>query len=71
MTDLYIGTTIAFDLTPARKEDTAPQGGNGSQVLPVADLDDDYDGTPEDGLEYLFMVRYVVQFDLRNKGDRS
>lgn len=36
-----------------------PVGGRHSQVLPVADLDEDYDGTPEDGLEYLFMVRYV------------
>jgi hypothetical protein len=29
----------------------------GRQVLPVADLPDDFDGNPEDGMQYLFMVR--------------
>ena len=29
----------------------------GKQVLPVANLPADYDGVPQDGLEYLFMVR--------------
>lgn len=29
----------------------------GNQVLPVADLPDDFDAEPEDGMEYLFTVR--------------
>lgn len=31
----------------------------GAQVLPVADLPDDFCGEPQDGLEYLFTVRSV------------
>lgn len=50
--------TIDFGTaTPAPEEAAAPRGGNGSQVLPVADLGDDYEGEPEDGLQYLFTVR--------------
>lgn len=64
MVDPLIGMTMTFNLgsssSKAMKEiDGAPTGGTGSQVLPVADLDEDYDGTPEDGMEYLFMVRQV------------
>ena len=32
----------------------------GKQVLPVANLPADFSGDPEDGLQYLFLVRYVV-----------
>lgn len=32
----------------------------GKQVLPVANLPSDFDGDPTDGLQYLFMVRYVL-----------
>ncbi|GAA5925831.1 SIP1 domain-containing protein [Sporobolomyces koalae] len=53
--DPYIGTTFYFNAAPQVED--APRGGNGSQVLPVADLDDDFDGVPEDGMEYLFLVR--------------
>ncbi len=59
MIDPLIGATITFDRVPMTGEYDPPVGGRHSQVLPVADLDEDYDGTPEDGLEYLFMVRYV------------
>lgn len=31
----------------------------GTQVLPVADLPDDFSGEPQDGYEYLFTVRQV------------
>lgn len=31
----------------------------GCQVLPVADLPEDFAGEPQDGLEYLFTVRLV------------
>jgi len=54
--DPLIGLTINCAPQAAPPPD-APRGGLGSQVLPVADLDDDFDGSPEDGLEYLFMVR--------------
>ena len=29
------------------------------QVLPVARLPDSFDGVPEDGMQYLFTVRYA------------
>jgi len=53
--DPYIGTTFYFNAKPQVED--APRGGNGSQVLPVAELDDDFEGDPEDGMEYLFLVR--------------
>ena len=43
--------------------DDAPRGGYGSQVLPVAlHLPQDFTGEPEDGDEYLFLVRRVLFF---------
>lgn len=32
----------------------------GRQILPVANLPGDFDGEPEDGLQYLFTVRYAA-----------
>ncbi|KAI5481155.1 hypothetical protein MNV49_005590 [Pseudohyphozyma bogoriensis] len=55
MADPLIGMTFSFD--PAPVQDDAPRGGLGSQVLPVAELDDDFEGEPGDGMEYLFLVR--------------
>lgn len=58
MADPLIGMTFSFaPAGPSRERDDAPRGGNGSQVLPVAQLDEDFDGQPEDGSEYLFLVR--------------
>jgi len=31
----------------------------GRQILPVANLPSDFDGEPEDGMQYLFTVRCV------------
>jgi hypothetical protein len=31
----------------------------GKQVLPIANLSDDFDGEPKDGAQYLFTVRFV------------
>ena len=56
--DPLIGMSISF-APAAPDKDEAPRGGVGSQVLPVADLEPDFDGAPEDGLEYLFLVRRV------------
>ncbi|GAA5893631.1 SIP1 domain-containing protein [Sporobolomyces salmoneus] len=53
--DPLIGQTFYF--TPAPQKEDAPRGGNGSQVLPVAELSDDFSGIPQDGMEYLFLVR--------------
>ena len=53
--DPLIGQTFYFTAKPPKED--APRGGNGSQVLPVAELGDDFDGVPEDGMEYLFLVR--------------
>jgi Survival motor neuron (SMN) interacting protein 1 (SIP1) len=36
----------------------------GRQVLPVADLPDDFDGEPLDGAQYLFTVRYAASFTI-------
>lgn len=58
MADPLIGMSFSFaPAAPSRERDDAPRGGNGSQVLPVAQLDEDFDGQPEDGSEYLFLVR--------------
>lgn len=56
--DPLLGMTIDF-APQATPPPDAPRGGLGSQVLPVADLGDDFEGQPEDGLEYLFLVRSV------------
>jgi hypothetical protein len=32
----------------------------GRQILPVANLPNDFDSEPMNGMEYLFTVRYVV-----------
>lgn len=70
--DPLIGMTISFAAVPTmeRERDEAPRGGLGSQVLPVAELDDDFDASPEDGLEYLFLVRSVPRtLSVRTKTD--
>jgi hypothetical protein len=36
-------------------EDEEPSYGR--QILPVANLPEDFDGVPQDGLQYLFTVR--------------
>jgi hypothetical protein len=38
-------------------DDIAP----GKQILPVANLPDDFDLDPEDGAQYLFLVRYYLK----------
>ena len=38
-------------------DDDVPALGN--RVLPVADLPSDFSGEPEDGAQYLFLVRYA------------
>ncbi|KAK4704160.1 gem associated protein 2, partial [Phenoliferia sp. Uapishka_3] len=53
----YVGMVIEFDTPAPRRDEEAPRGGTGSQVLPVAELADDFDGNPDDGMEYLFLVR--------------
>ena len=57
------GFTIDFDEFEGAgaKDEEAPRGGPGSQVLPVAlHLPKDYAGDPTDGHEYLYLVRYMV-----------
>jgi len=54
--DPLIGQTFYFTAAKPQVED-APRGGNGSQVLPVAQLSPDFNGIPQDGMEYLFLVR--------------
>lgn len=56
----YVGMTISFDPAPTRRDDDAPRGGTGSQVLPVAELPEDFEGEPDDGSEYLFLVRSAL-----------
>ncbi|KAM0791315.1 hypothetical protein ACM66B_005787 [Microbotryomycetes sp. NB124-2] len=59
MADPLIG--MSFDLTDFRTESDpdslVARGGLGSQCFPVAELDDDFDGEPQDGMQYLFIVR--------------
>ncbi|GAA5895976.1 hypothetical protein JCM6882_005577 [Rhodosporidiobolus microsporus] len=56
MADPLVGMTFHFEAPVPPKHD-APRGGLGSQVLPVADLEDDWEGDPEDGAQYLALVR--------------
>ncbi|ORY89293.1 hypothetical protein BCR35DRAFT_320559 [Leucosporidium creatinivorum] len=58
MADPLIGFTMDFSMMQqARDPADAPRGGLGSQCFPVAELEDDFEGEPEDGMEYLFLVR--------------
>jgi hypothetical protein len=57
MSTIPIGFTINFPLGSDTVPDDAPKGGLGSQVLPVAELDEDFGGIPEDGMQYLWTVR--------------
>jgi len=34
----------------------------GRQILPVANLPEDFNDEPSDGMQYLFTVRYVMPF---------
>jgi hypothetical protein len=56
---LYIPSTMSF--VKKRKwdeiEDSDEEPSFGRQILPVANLPDDYDGIPQNGMEYLFTVR--------------
>lgn len=55
--DPLIGMTISFN---AYKEDQeAPKGGT-TQVLPVEDMPEEWDGSYEDGMQYLFHVRLAL-----------
>lgn len=66
MTDSRIGMTFHFTPAPQSRDDSqAPRGGLGSQVLPVAELGDDFAGDPEDGSQYLFLVRCAPRQCLR------
>ena len=38
----------------------------GKQILPVADLPDDFSGEPLDGMQYLFLVRYACLYTFSN-----
>lgn len=73
MADSLIGLTFTFDTPPqsARDRDQAPRGGLGSQVLPVAQLDDDFDGEPGDGSEYLFLVRHASSLSTPSRARRG
>ena len=58
MADPLIGFTMDFSAMQQQKPPgEAPRGGLGSQCFPVAELDDDFEGAPGDGMEYLFLVR--------------
>lgn len=37
----------------------------GKQILPVANLPEDFNDEPTDGMQYLFTVRYAVVFSLK------
>lgn len=44
----------------SEEEEDEDEGVAPNQVLPVANLPEDYNGTPQDGAQYLFTVRYVI-----------
>ena len=43
-------------------EDSEDEPAYGKQILPVANLPEDFNKEPMDGMQYLFMVRYVQDF---------
>lgn len=58
MADPLLSFTMDFStMQKTRDPADAPRGGLGSQCFPVAELDEDFEGEPEDGMEYLFLVR--------------
>lgn len=54
-------------------DDDEEQVSMGRQTLPVARLRDDFNGIPQDGMEYLFTVRYrhVYIFSFETRGSNS
>ena len=42
-------------------EDSEDEPAYGKQILPVANLPEDFNKEPMDGMQYLFMVRYVEE----------
>lgn len=60
MADPLVGFTMDFAAVQREREPDPAEvarGGLGSQCFPVAELGADWDGEPEDGMEYLFTVR--------------
>jgi hypothetical protein len=41
-------------------DDSEDESSYGKQILPVANLPDDFNEEPSDGMQYLFTVRYVL-----------
>lgn len=46
------------DLSDSDSDEVTP----GKQILPVANLPYDFDQEPQDGMQYLFLVRYCLDF---------
>lgn len=44
-------------------DDSDEEPSLGRQILPVANLPEDFNDEPVDGLQYLFTVRYVPKLD--------
>lgn len=53
---MYMNTKRTWDEMEESDEDEPSMG---RQILPVAQLPDDFDGEPMDGMQYLFTVRYI------------
>jgi hypothetical protein len=43
-------------------EDSDDEPSPGRQILPVANLPENFDGEPQDGMQYLFTVRCDISF---------
>jgi hypothetical protein len=41
----------------------------GRQILPVASLPGDFNGVPQDGMQYLFTVRYAIDLSSHAASD--
>lgn len=59
--DALIGLTIQFD-QPVESEQDAPRGGSTSQVLPVEELPESWNGEYDNAMQYLYHVRSVNAF---------
>ena len=53
----FLGGVVTYDDTEVELEYGDEPSKFGAQVLPVANLPDDFSGVPMDGMQYLFTVR--------------
>lgn len=62
--DAMVNKRKRDDLSDSDSDEIVP----GRQILPVANLPYDFDQEPQDGMQYLFLVRYCLYFSMYSAG---